>query len=70
MYPAPIWMSFGGEAPNNDQQLCLAPKTLPLGGLHVLHRVTLFIGFTLQEFWSFATNVLATTKKSSLLGIH
>ena len=27
-------------------------------------------GVSLQEFWSFATNVLATTKKSSLLGIH
>ena len=24
----------------------------------------------LQEFWSFATNVLVTTKKSLLLGIH
>ena len=58
MYPVPIWMSFGGEAPNNDRQRCTAPKTSLLGGLHVLHSVTLFIGFkSWQSSWWFGFGV-------------
>ena len=38
---------------------------IPCGTLDLVLRVV-----SLQEFWSFATNILATTKKLSLLGIH
>ena len=58
MYPVSIWISFGGEAPNNDRQRCTAPKTSLLGGLHVLHNVTLFIGFkSWQSSWWFGFGV-------------
>ena len=70
MYPVSIWISFGGEAPNNDRQRCTTPKTMPLGGLHVLHRVTLLI-YWLQEITEFMVIWIwgMTVSSSGLCGI-